>query len=250
MNNRNLRDLGSQTARNGFRNEDTVVSKFNDWQEDEDAKKWLRIMGYDLNEIEYVNAVKISGEKTDIQVQITIKLKDVIERENLQVKLVSIKNGFNQVDKRWVNNYTDLWNIPSNVTELLKRFAGELSPNIPNPRDSRRMFVDEFSERDRNRLLQYFRDNKTLIVNDILKGRGSLSAEWMLVAQKIANNARWILKPMNIVVNYFGNGEVVVSPRGSIYIGRITVQRKGGDAGRPTANMLQFKIDPTGLFQI
>ena len=26
------------------------------------------------------------------------------------------------------------------------------------------------------------------------------------------------------------------------------MQRKGGDGGRETANMLQFKIDPTRLF--
>ncbi|MCA9037680.1 MAG: hypothetical protein KDA91_21250, partial [Planctomycetaceae bacterium] len=45
----------------------------------------------------------------------------------------------------------------------------------------------------------------------------------------------------------FGNGPVTVTPRGSIRIGQITMQRKGGDAGRPTANMLQFKINPALL---
>ncbi len=33
-------------------------------------------------------------------------------------------------------------------------------------------------------------------------------------------------------------------------IGRITVQRKGGDNERKTANMLQFKINPTEIFNI
>ena len=33
-------------------------------------------------------------------------------------------------------------------------------------------------------------------------------------------------------------------------IGRITMQRKGGDAGRDTAKMLQFKVDPTELFNV
>jgi len=36
--------------------------------------------------------------------------------------------------------------------------------------------------------------------------------------------------------------------RGNFRIGRITKQRKGGDGGRPTANMLQFKINPAELF--
>ncbi|WP_078214738.1 hypothetical protein [Bacillus mycoides] len=34
---------------------------------------------------------------------------------------------------------------------------------------------------------------------------------------------------------------------GSLRIGRITIQRKGGDAGRETARMLQFKINPALL---
>jgi hypothetical protein len=41
-----------------------------------------------------------------------------------------------------------------------------------------------------------------------------------------------------------------MSPKGSINIGRVGVQRKGGDNGRETANMLQFKLDPTSLFNI
>lgn len=70
----------------------------------------------------------------------------------------------------------------------------------------------------------------------------------MLVAQKIDNKARWVLKPMNYCLNFFGNGEIVISARGTFKIGKITMQRKGGDGGRPTANMLQFKINPAELF--
>ncbi|MCA9038251.1 MAG: hypothetical protein KDA91_24165 [Planctomycetaceae bacterium] len=58
---------------------------------------------------------------------------------------------------------------------------------------------------------------------------------------------RWALKPINYVLNFFGNGPVTITPRGSIRIGQMTVQRKGGDAGRPTANMLQFRINPVLL---
>ncbi len=90
--------------------------------------------------------------------------------------------------------------------------------------------------------------NQSLIVSDILKGRGKFAAEWMLVAQKINKNARWVLKPMNFCMNYFGNGEIIITNRGSFRIGKITMQRKGGDGGRNTANMLQFKINPAELF--
>lgn len=35
----------------------------------------------------------------------------------------------------------------------------------------------------------------------------------------------------------------------NLKIGKITMQRKGGDNGRETAKMLQFKINPAELFE-
>ena len=70
----------------------------------------------------------------------------------------------------------------------------------------------------------------------------------MLVALKVEQNARWILKPINVVINHFGNGDVIITKQGNIKIGNITMQRKGGDGGRKTAQMLQFKINPAELF--
>ena len=89
-----------------------------------------------------------------------------------------------------------------------------------------------------------------LIVSDVLKGRGRFSAEWMLVIQKTAQNARWVLKPMNIVLNHYASGDLLITKQGNLRMGRITVQRKGGDGGRKTAQMLQFKINPAELFDL
>lgn len=243
-------ERGSQTAKDGFRNESDVVEKFNNWESDKDAQEWLILMKYTLSEIEYVEAVKISGYKTDVQVQVTIKLKKAIDVENLQVKLVSNQKGFNQIDKRWVDKYTEMWNLPSHVVSILKRYTGEEEPTIENPKDKRRMFANEFTELEQKDIIKWLKENQSLIVSDILKGEGKFAAEWMLVAQKVEKNARWILKPMNFCMNYFGNGEIEITKRGNFKIGRITMQRKGGDGGRDTAKMLQFKINPSELFDI
>lgn len=53
---------------------------------------------------------------------------------------------------------------------------------------------------------------------------------------------------MNFCLNHFGNEAVEITKRGNYKIGRITMQRKGGDGGRNTAKMLQFKINPAELF--
>lgn len=242
-------EQGSQTAKDGFRNEDDIVKKFNAWKKDKDAQICLVIMKYKLSEIEYVEAVKISGYKTDVQVQVTIKLKKAIDVENLQVKLVSNPKGFNQIDKRWVDKYSEMWNIPSQIVSILKRYTGEENPTIKAQKDNRRMFANEFTEIEQKNIIKWLKKNQSLIVSDILKGQGKFAAEWMLVAQKVEKNARWILKPMNYCMNYFGNGEIEITKRGNFKIGRITMQRKGGDGGRDTAKMLQFKINPAELFE-
>ncbi len=246
MNDKEL--LGSQTAKNGFLNEEDIVYKFNNWQIDEDAQKWLIIMQYKLEEIEYVKAVKLSGHKTDVQAQVTIKIKEAIDVQNLQVKLVSNPKGFNQIDKRWTDKYIDMWNIPNEIASIIKRYTGEIEPTATNLRDKRRMFANEFSENEQSIILRWLNKNKSLIVSDILKGRGQFSAEWMLVAQKVKHNSRWILKPMNFCLNHFGNGEILITKRGNFKIANIGMQRKGGDGGRETAKMLQFKINPAELF--
>jgi len=243
---------GSKTAKDRFKNENDVVDKFNNWQNDNLAKEWLKSMNYNLNEIEYVKASKIKGNfKADIQVQINveIKLKKLLDVQNLQVKLVSNPAGFNQIDKRWVDKYVELWNIPNEITKILKHFTGELLPYIKNPKDERRMFMNEFGEKEQKFVVDFIKANQSLIVSDILKGRGQFSAEWMLVILKVKEKeVKWALKPMNFCLNLFGNGDVEITKQGSIKIGNITIQRKGGDGGRRTAQMLQFKINPCLVF--
>ena len=240
--------LGSQTAKKGFKNEGDIIEKFNNWRTDIEAQKWLTIMQYDLKEIEDVQAIKIIGHKTDVQVQVIIKTTKAIDVQNLQIKLVSNRKGFNQVDKRWVDKYVEMWGIPKNISKSLKLYTGELKSNIKNPRDARRMFADEFSKKDQALVISWLEKNKSLIVSDILKGRGRFSAEWILVTQKINEKSKWILIAMNYCLNFFGNGEVKITKRGNFRIGRITMQRKGGDSGRITSHMLQFKINPSELF--
>ncbi|UUM20089.1 MULTISPECIES: hypothetical protein [unclassified Mycoplasma] len=209
-------------------------------------------MKYPLEKIQDLKAlVIVNGYKVDINLRIQMNFKEEWNYENIQIKLVSNKKGFNQVDKRWLKSYHKLCNIPSNVYKILQHFTGELPPYNQDTKDKRRMFMDEFSQSERNTLLDWLDNNKLTIISDILKGRGEFSAEWVLVVQKINQNSKWTLKNINQVINYYlSDGKVKISPRGSIKIGRVTMQRKGGDNGRSTANMLQFKIDPTELLNI
>ena len=248
---KDLIKLGSITAKGGFRNEKDVIDKFNNWQKDEMARKWLETMGYNFSDIEYVKASKIRGSyKADIQVriQITIKLKSQSDIQNLQVKLVSNPQGFNQIDKRWVDKYVEMWNIPNEIMRLLKLFTGEIKPTKKKLKDSRRMLLSEFENEDQQKIIDFLKNNKILIISDLLKGRGEFSADWVLVILKANRESKWVLKSINEAMNVFGNGDIRITERGSLRIGTILMQRKGGDNGRNTAKMLQFKINPVELF--
>jgi hypothetical protein len=243
-------DFGSSIARHGFVNEQAVLDKFNNWKTDSEAKECLKIMGYDLKEIEKVEAVKIGGNfKTDVQVQVTIYLKKAIDEQNLSIKLVSNPSGFNQIDKRWVDKYVEMWDIPQTITQTLKLYTGELEPNKSDVRDSRRMFLDEIEQEKVQELVKFFEENKILVVSDILKGRGKFSADWMLVVLNVDEETSWTLKSINEAMNLFGSGEVVITKQGNLKIGKIGMQRKGGDGGRKSSQMLQFKINPVELLK-
>ena len=248
MNDKEL--FGSETAKGGFRNEDEVIIKFNNWKNDKVAQKWLIAMSYVIKEIEYVKAVKIGGNyKTDVQVQVTIKLKDAIDCENLSVKLVSNSQGFNQIDKREIDKYVQMWSIPKDIETILRLFTGKTKPNKSGLKDPRRMLLTEMPPQDQDKIIKFFSKNKILVISDVLKGRDKFAADWMLVIlRKDKGSYDWALKDINMVMNLFGQGEVRITKQGGLKIGQIGMQRKGGDGGRESAKMLQFKINPCLLF--
>ena len=132
---------GSEIAKGGFRNEQEVADKFNNWKNDKEAQKWLQLMMYDLNEVEHVYAEKIGqrGFKSDINVSIRILVKrknkiSLLESvENIQVKLVSSNNGFNQVEKKKVEQYEELWHMPQEIIVSITTLSPVFHPFTPEP---------------------------------------------------------------------------------------------------------------------
>lgn len=270
-------ELGSKTAKGGFENEKTICKKFNAWENDKDAQEWLKIMGYNIKKIDSVKAVQIPVKikkrdinkfevseedyeqfvrfkKADVQIRIVIKVGNVLKIENLSLKKANSDADYNQIDKRTVDDYKEMWNFDDEIAFWLKLFTGELNPKqylreigLKKLRDDRRLFLDEMPEMIQDRLIRFFDKNRIMIVSDIIKGRGGLSADWMLVTKfdRLNKTSTWILKDINFVMNFFGSGKIYITPRGSLNIGKITMQRKGGT---PDPTKLQFKIKPCQLF--
>jgi hypothetical protein len=272
--------VGSYTAKGGFENEIEICNKFNNWLNDNEAKEWLNIMGYDCRKIKEINCVVIpvhvsnstannyffkdtdiqtmlKHKKADLQLKLIIKINDVVYYENISLKKANKTAGFNHIDRRWVDFYQELWGFDDDICMWLKLFTGEINPkdkkeqidNFKNLRDKRRVFIDEMDENIQNKIINFFEINKILVISDILKGRGGLSADWILVTMfdEISETTSWILVDINTAMNFYGQGNTRLSNKGSLYIGKIFMQRKGG-TGNP--NQLQFKFNPNQLFDI
>ena len=238
-------EKGSQTAKAGFKNEDEIASKFNNWKTDADAGGWLAAMNYRLLDIETVTAGKPHGEKADVEV--IVKTKSGERKEGISIKLVSNPTGFNQIDKRWLRQYVKLWSMPKDVETALKLFLGETLPNGKS-RLENRMYLNELDAVAQKTVVDFFSANKDRIVSDLIAGDGIHAAGWIMVAFKATSNTRWTLKSTDSAAAFFGEGRVEITRSGNLKIGRVTMQRKGGDGGRETAKMLQFKINPVQLF--
>jgi len=236
-------------------------------------------MGYDTQKLDAVNAIQIpikikkedtqkynitqedykefiNFKKADVQIRITIRIRDITKIENLSLKKANSNADYNQLDKRTVESYQKIWNFDNEICLWLKLYTGEFNPITREEligyiklKDERRLFLTEMPKNIQYKIINFFNNNKILVISDIIKGRGGLSANWVLVTKfnGETESTTWILKDINTVMNFYGCGDVIISPRGSLHIGRITAQRKGGT---PDPTKLQFKFNPCVLFQV
>lgn len=263
--------LGSLTAKGGFANERLIASKFNNYKKDREAQFWLKYMGYDPKFIRELNAevlpVKISPglisklhidtkkleetllyKKADVQVRIELIYENTHFVENISIKKANSDADYNQIDKRSVDSYKIMWGFDDEIATWLKYFTGELKPPYTG-RDNRRLFFNDMPEEVVSKIINFFRNNQILVACDVLKGRGALSADWFLVARYIRQQDKtdFAITNINVAIDFFGKGDVRISPKGSLYIGKITMQRKGGT---PDPTKLQFKIKPCQIFEL
>lgn len=233
---------GSEIAKSGFNAEKVINAKFNNWIKEQIVWNWLRSMNIDFNDIEHLESVLVPNVKYDIKLMIKHKKQGIIKRY-IQVKNISGSDGYNQIDKSWINRYAELWKIPSKISHLLKLFTGEIKHDRNDTKDKRRLFINEFNFEEQALLLHWLNINKNKVLNTILKGDAEPKAEFLLTIYNLEKTKKvFIEKIDDFIYNNFMNEKFCISKQGSIKLGPITIQRKGGDNGRNTANMLQFKL--------
>ncbi len=245
----------AKAARSGFRNEDWVVSQFTKHRNSRWSQGWLRVMGYDIHTMKNLCA------------QTTRKMgffnkADVLVLVGDNVEWISVKKfsaSFNQIDKRWIDDYAKMWHMPDDVVKVLKMYCGEddFRPGQINDvkglgmaSDMRRFTMNEISPAGREAVLTFLNKNKSKIIKDVMSGTGKAAAKWMLLVEERNDLPyRSAILPINSVVRHCSGG-AYITQNGVIRLGRLTIQRKGGDNGRKSAQMLQFKFSPKDMFDM
>lgn len=232
----------SKTAKSGFSTEDQVVDEFNNWKKSRHALLWISSMGYDVVQSVHAITTRSIGKNSKADVIVTINGVD----NGISVKKFTA--SFNQIDKRHVDNYAKMWDMPDGIINILRKYCGVSGfrpvDHNTNTRDSRRYFLDELTSKERDMLVCFFETNKDMIMYDILHGS---NADYILVIRKNDDNIieSGITNTAKAIQHYGGN--VSITKRGNLKIGKVTVQRKGGNGGGVTAQMLQFKFSPKDI---
>ena len=166
--------------------------------------------------------------------------------------------SFNQIDKRRVAVFADLWKMPVAVADSLRMYCGEEGHRpddtcrpISALRDPRRFFMDELPDGQKEQAVSFLNKNKKKIIQDVMAGQGRGAARCMLaVEERLGSPSKSALVNMNDVIRHYAEGPALITKTGNLRLGRITIQRKSGDAGKRTAQMLQFKFSPRDLFAV
>jgi hypothetical protein len=92
-----------------------------------------------------------------------------------------------------------MWNIPAEIEKALKLFTGKKRSTLKNLKDSRRMLLTEMSQKIQNSIVDFFTQNKILIVTDLLKGNDEFSADrFMVVWKQDGKNPLWLIRDINV----------------------------------------------------
>ena len=272
--------MAGPEAKAGIENEDYIVNTLNQFRNNEEAKKWLEALDYDVSKIKKLEA------KRSLKMGLGNIKSDVILFVNQNAHGIQIKKSrkgvnFNHIQRGWTNKFCKELNAPSFISDALKKFAGEdgFQPmdymsekeleELQSKRKKKgfsekkiqqltsyykRILLSELEEKERKEVFAWFEKNKEKIVTSVLRGNDkNYQPRHLLVVEHAKGKITRIgIITMLKAIQYFTTGDVVETTGGTVlWIGKIKMQRHGAEKSEgKNAQHLQFKINPLGVFEI
>lgn len=226
----------SQTAKNGYKEEELVCKDLNNTLI---RKAFMPILGNNYNECNRMTG----NNKTDI----------VSNNKLLKGQVKKYKKGqFQQLDRHWtsclIQNIPELNEISQILIDL---FEYPLLPNgthVDKTKNIKKLCVSNYSQEILSNLLELLNKYKKQILEYAFYGSNIETQPEYLFGVEYQNNKRNKIVVCKIVdiIAYLEQLNFKISPRKTaILLGdnsTISLQRKGGDSGRKSSNQLQIKI--------
>jgi hypothetical protein len=226
-------------ARNGRKAEQLLVRYI---QNHEESTAWIVD---EINEHPYSRTgakLKAGMEKPDVILYETQSLK---EYGLISLKCcVDFRKGFNQIKRSSLKNFGVEFDVPDSIQAILRRYTFGRKKFILKGRN--------FNQDELGELTTFLNSHRKALLLSAFTGQAKKpKANWLLLHQwtppnwerNVAKRQRSELISMQEVLQIFVGLPVGFTRQGTITFGAgITLQRKGGDKGKDTANDLQFKM--------
>ena len=233
---KSLSFTNSETAKNGYKEEELVCKDLNS----ETIKQALNpILGNDYNECNRITG----NHKCDIQSNNKI----------LRGQVKKYKKGqFQQLDRHWI--YSLIKNIPEldEASQILKDlFEYPLLPNgthVDKDKSIKKLCNSNYSQEILDNFLGLLNNFKKQILEYAFLGTNiEIQPEYLFgVEYEDKKRSKIVVFKIQEVIGYLEKLKFKISHRKTAILlgdkGTISLQRKGGDSGRKCSNQLQIKI--------
>jgi hypothetical protein len=226
----------SQTAKNGYKEEELVCKDLNN-KLIKDA--FTPMLGDNYNECNRITG----NHKCDIQ----------SDNKNLKGQVKKYKKGqFQQLDRHWISCLIN--NIPelNEVSQILKDlFEYPLLPNgthVDKSKHIKKLCTSNYSQEILDNLLDLLNKFKRQILEYAFYGLSlEIQPEYLFgVEYENTKRNKIVVFKIEDVIKYLEKLNFKISPRKTaILLGdnsTISLQRKGGDTGKKSSNQLQIKL--------
>jgi len=237
-------EVHSASAKRGFKAEKLLIERINAHSVDTAwvVEEAIGQVGYG----EIIAQKPGSKEKPDI-----ILLEQEIVRAGISIKTFGTGRGSNQVFRTPVAQYELEWDVPHDVAALIRNFVG-IGESLS------RVFFNQVDDNEANAVTNFFTQVQPHVVSSILAGKASaaLRADWIMLheakdnkwQERVGDRDFWKMYPMAKVIDICCSETPAITAQGGLRLGLgLTMQRKGGDGGKYSANDLQFKMSPRAI---
>lgn len=212
---------------------DFVEKYKRDWNISEDVYKALKIFvgevdnkGNPIPHKEFLSEVeKLSND--EIKQEIKNKIKDPQEQNDILKEIYDKGKGIS----------------PGLVGKIRRRTFLQMSQENPD-------LV--------KKVIEFFKSNKDKIIKSIFINNEPIDKFFFIIAEIIDDKkVCYYITTAKSVIDVYAKGDVIITKEGNLLIGKVEMQRKGGDHWNKkktkwhdeSANQLQFKIRPTEIIK-